>query len=125
MKKLVKNLLFGAGIAAAGLAVYSLWKDTEEPAVVQNANNNSASTTLPKEYVERRRQHYREAAEAIRTARREVAAAPSEETMLQDGEPLHEAGEKPEESSTPLSGENAAPVEPAPLEQTEEQKEEL
>lgn len=125
MKKTLKNLLFGAGVAAVGFFVYSLWKDTEEPAVVQNTKNNSASITLPKEYVERRRKHLREAAEAIRTAQREAAAASSKEEMLQDGKPLREASEKPEEGSTPIAEQNAEPVEPAPLEEAEEQQEEL
>lgn len=125
MKKFVKNLLFGAGIAAAGLIVYSLWKDAEEPVVVQNASVEPPATTLSKEYVERRRRQIREAAEARRAAQREVAAVSAEEKMPQDGELLHEAGEKPEESRTPLAEQNAAPVEPAPLEQAEEQQEKL
>lgn len=125
MKKFVKNLLFGAGIAAAGLIVYSLWKDAEEPVVVQNASVEPPATTLSKEYVERRRRQIREAAEARRAAQREVAAVSAEEKMQQGGELLHEAGEKPEESRTPLAEQNAAPVEPAPLERAEEQQEEL
>ena len=90
MKKFVKNLLFGAGIAAAGLIVYSMWKDAEEPVVVENASVEPPATTLSKEYVERRRRQIREAAE------------------------------KPEKSRTPLAEQNTAPVEPAPLEQAEE-----
>lgn len=125
MKKLVKNLLFGAGIAAVGLAVYSLWKDAEEPVVVQDVNVEPPTTTPTKEYVERRRQQIRDAAEARRAAQQEVAEESSKREMPQDGESLHEASEKPEESSTPLPGENAAPVEPAPLGQGEEQQEEI
>lgn len=125
MKKTLKNLLLGAGVAAVGLFVYSLWKDAEEPTMVQDTNSHSASTTLPKEYVERRRQHLREAAEAIRTAQREAAAVSSEEEMLQDGKPLREASEKPEEGSTPIAEQDAEPIESAPLEEAEEQQEEL
>lgn len=103
MKKALKNLLFGAGIAAAGLFVYSLWKDAEKPAVEQGTNNHSASTILSKEYVERRRQQIREAAEARRAAQQEAPAMSSGEEMPQDGESLHEADEKPEEGSATLS----------------------
>lgn len=96
MKKLVKNLLFGAGIAAVGLAVYSLWKDAEEPVVVQDVNVESPTTTPTKEYVERRRQQIRDAAEARRAAQEALqeetvqAEAPQEETA-QDGAAQEEA----------------------------------
>lgn len=73
MKKLVKNLLFGAGIAAVGLAVYSLWKDAEESVVVQDVNVEPPTITPTKEYVERRRQQIRDAAEARRAAQQEAA----------------------------------------------------
>ena len=86
MKKLVKNLLFGAGIAAVGLAVYSLWKDAEEPVVVQDVNVEPSATTPTKEYVERRRQQIRDAAEARRAAQE----VPQEETP-QDGAAQEEA----------------------------------
>ena len=86
MNKLVKNLLLGAGIAAVGLAVYSLWKDAEEPVVVQDVNAEPPATTPTKEYVERRRQQIRDAAEA----RRADQEAPQEETP-QDGAAQEEA----------------------------------
>ena len=72
MKKFVKNLLFGAGIAAAGLIVYSMWKDAEEPVVVENASVEPPATTLSKEYVERRRRQIREAAELVKSRRKAV-----------------------------------------------------
>ena len=91
MKKLVKNLLFGAGIAAVGLAVYSLWKDAEEPVVVQDVNVEPSATTPTKEYVERRRQQIRDAAEARRAAQEAPQEeAPQEETP-QDGAAQEEA----------------------------------
>lgn len=68
MKKAVKNLLLGAGLAAVGLIAYSVWKDAKESAAVQDADYDPVSTTPSKEYVERRRQQIREAAEARKAA---------------------------------------------------------
>lgn len=143
MKKTVKKLLIGAGLAVAGLAVYSVWKDAEEPDAVQHTDSNTVPVTPTKEYVERRRQQIRKAAEARRAAQQETVVPPSSgEEMPQDGESLHEAGEKPEGSNTALGEQGAALVElappeepvppegpalqeePAPQEQTEEQQKE-
>lgn len=119
MKKATKNLLIGTGIAAAGVIVYSAWKDAEKPAVAQHA----APTTLPKEYVERRRRQHKVAAEARRAVQQETVAPLPKEEMPQDDESLHGIGEKPAEGSAALAEQNATPVKPAPLEQVEEQKE--
>lgn len=81
MKKFVKNLLFGAGIATAGLIVYSLWKDTEGPVVVQDVDVEPPTTTPSKEYVEHRRQQIRDAAEAKRAAQQEAS---QEETAQEE-----------------------------------------
>ena len=91
MKKLVKNLLFGAGIAAVGLAVYSLWKDAEEPVVVQDVNVEPSATTPTKEYVERRRQQIRDAAEARRAAQEVPQEEVPQEETPQDGAAQEEA----------------------------------
>lgn len=80
MKKSVKNVLLGTGIAAAGLAVYSLWKNAEEPAAVQNADVKSAVTSS-KEFVEHRRQQIRAAAEARKAAQKE---SPQEGTAQEE-----------------------------------------
>lgn len=118
MKKAVKNLLLGVGIAAVGLIAYSVWKDTEEPAAVQDADCDPVSTTLSKEYVERRRRQIREAAEARKAAQERVAVLSAEEKP-------QEPGEGSEENETLPDVQEAAPVEPAPLEQSEGQQEEL
>lgn len=81
MKKFVKNLLFGAGIATAGLIVYSLWKDAEESVVVQDVDVEQPTTTPSKEYVEHRRQQIRDAAEAKRAAQQEAS---QEETVQEE-----------------------------------------
>ena len=80
MKKSVKQVLLGTGIAAAGLAVYSLWKNAEEPASVQNADIKS-SVTSSKEFVEHRRQQIRAAAEARKAAQKE---SPQEGTAQEE-----------------------------------------
>ena len=132
MKKTVKRLLIGAGLAVAGLAVYSVWKDAEGPVAAQHTDSGTVPVTPTKEYVERRRQQIRKAAEARRAAQQETVVPPSSgEEMPQDGESLHEASEKPEEGSATLAEQDAAPVEaalltePVPLEQAEEQREEI
>ena len=125
MKKFVKTLLFSAGIAAAGLIVYSLWKDGAEPVIAQGVGAKPPAPTLSKEYVEHRRQQIKDAAEARRVIQRETVAASPKKEMPQNGEPLHEPSEKTEESSTSLAEQNASPDKPAPLEQVEEQQEEL
>ena len=110
VKKALKNLLVGAGLAVAGLIVYSAWKDAEEPVAVQSTDGNTVPTTPSKEYVEHRRQQIREAAEARRVAQEKTVEPLSEESP-QDGE-------KPEAHGTTLENPGAVPVEPAPLEQT-------
>lgn len=122
MKKLVKNLLFGAGIAAAGLAVYSLWKDAEKPAVVQNANNNSPSTTLPKEYVDRRRQQLRDSVKARKATQEEAAQEDATEGTAREKNVQEEAVQEGPAQEEAL---DTVPVGPAPSEQTTEKRGEL
>ena len=116
MKKLVKNLLFGAGIAAVGLAVYSLWKDAEEPVVVQDVNVEPPTTTPTKEYVERRRQQIRDAAEARRAAQE----VPQEE-VPQEETPQEET---PQDGAAQEEAPDTVPVESDSSEQASERQEE-
>lgn len=105
MKKLVKNLLFGAGIAAVGLFAYSVWEDTKKPSiVVHRTEENSVPTTTSKEFVERRRQQIREAAQT------ELAKETSQDS------------ERPEGIGDDPGIQESAPVEPAFAEQTDEQQ---
>lgn len=124
MKKISKAILVGTGIAAVGLLVYSLRKDTEKPVSVWSSDAKPA-TSPSKEYVEHRRQQIRDTAEAKRAAQQETAMSSPEKEIPQDGEPLHETGEKPEESSTTIAEQNAVPAEPTPLVQAEEQQKEI
>lgn len=117
MKKLVKNLLFGAGIAAVGLAVYSLWKDAEEPVVVQDVNVEPPATTPTKEYVERRRQQIRDAAEARRAAQQEAA----QEETAQEEVPQEEAAQ---DGAAQEEAPDTVPVESGASEQASERQEE-
>lgn len=125
MKKLVKNLLFGAGIAAVGLAVYSLWKDAEEPVVVQDVNIEPPTTTPTKEYVERRRQQIRNAAEARRAAQQEAAQEETacEETAQEGTVQEGTAREKTVQEGTTQEGTpDSVPVETDALKQATEQQ---
>lgn len=129
MNKALKNLLSGIGVAAVGLLVYSLWKEAEKPAVAQHPDSGTVPTSPTKEYVERRKQQIRKAAETRRAAQQKAVVPPFGEEMPQEGASL-EAGEKPEKGSAALGEQDAAPVEsappeePAPPEQAEEHQEE-
>ena len=96
MKKLVKGLLFGVGITAAGLAVYSLWKGTEKSIVVWDSDM-LPPTTPSKEYVEHRRQQIRDAAEARKAAQEETAPEESPDTVLVESNPSEQAAEQQKE----------------------------
>lgn len=122
MKKLVKNLLFGAGIAAVGLAVYSLWKDAEEPVVVQDVNVEPPTITPTKEYVERRRQQIRDAAEARRAAQQEAAQEETaQEEVPQEEVPQEEAAQ---DGAAQEEAPDTVPVESGASEQASERQEE-
>lgn len=127
MKKLVKNLLFGAGIAAVGLAVYSLWKDAEEPVVVQDVNVEPPTTTPTKEYVERRRQQIRDAAEARRAAQEEATQEEATQKEATQEEAVQEETIQ-EETAQDGAAQEEAPdtvlVESDALEQAPERQEE-
>ena len=127
MKKLVKNLLFGAGIAAVGLAVYSLWKDAEEPIVVQDANVEPPTNTPTKEYVERRRQQIRDAAEARRAAQEEATQEEATQKEATQEEAVQEETIQ-EETAQDGAAQEEAPdtvlVESDALEQAPERQEE-
>lgn len=111
MKKLVKILLFGAGIAAVSFIACSRWKDAEDPVVVQDADVKPPAAAPAKEYVENQRQQRGDAAEAERAAQ-EVTAESSSAEVPQDSEKLKEASD-------------TAPVKPIPSERDDEQKNEL
>ena len=110
MKKSVKNVLLGTGIVAAGLAVYSLWKNAEEPAPMQNEDIKS-SVTSSKEFVEHRRQQIRAAAEARKAAQKES----SQEESSQEGAAQEEAAQE--------EAPDTVPVESGALEQVSERQE--
>ena len=121
MKKLVKNLLFGAGIAAVGLAVYSLWKDAEEPVVVQDVNVEPPTTTPTKEYVERRRQQIRDAAEARRAAQEVPQEEVPQEEVPQEEVPQEEV---PKDGAAQEEAPDTVPVESDSSEQASERQKE-
>ena len=127
MKKFVKNLLFGAGIATAGLIVDSLWKDAEEPVVVQDVDVEPPTTTPSKEYVEHRRQQIRDAAEAKRAAQQEASQEETAQKETSQEEAVQEETAQEETAQDGVAQEEApdtVPVDSDSSEQASERQEE-
>ena len=96
MKKVFKNLLIGAGIAAAGWAVYSVLKKPEETPEEQNvaeAEGSTASTGFTKEYIEHRKQKIREATAAKKAAQENLAPLATAESAEVTPEMTNSPGE--------------------------------